>query len=90
MKKIFFILVLNSFLFGAEFNQAMQEYINTLKIQAKAENPNFVDFDAKNGELIFSTKNKGKNNELISCQNCHNVDLTKKLQIYLQISKFNL
>lgn len=32
MKKIFFILVLNSFLFGAEFNQAMQEYINTLKI----------------------------------------------------------
>lgn len=78
MKKIFFILVLNSFLFGAEFNQAMQEYINTLKIQAKAENPNFVDFDAKNGELIFSTKNKGKNNELISCQSCHNVDLTKK------------
>lgn len=90
MKKIFFILALNSLLFGAEFNQAMQEYINTLKTQVKAENPNFVDFDAKNGELIFSTKNKGKNNELISCQSCHNVDLTKKATNIFTNKQFNL
>ncbi|WP_348518622.1 DUF1924 domain-containing protein [Campylobacter sp. CCS1377] len=78
MKKIFLILVLNSYLFSSEFNQAMQEYINELKNQAKSENPSFVDFDAKRGEIIFSTKNKGKNGELISCQSCHNADLTKE------------
>ncbi|TEY03034.1 DUF1924 domain-containing protein [Campylobacter sp. US33a] len=78
MKKIFLILVLNSYLFSSEFNQAMQEYINELKNQAKSENPSFVDFDTKRGEIIFSTKNKGKNGELISCQSCHNADLTKE------------
>ncbi|RDU62589.1 hypothetical protein CQA43_06230 [Helicobacter ganmani] len=53
----------------------MQAYIEELKSEAKAENPNFQDFDAKRGEVIFSTKNKGKNDTLLSCQSCHNVDL---------------
>lgn len=79
MIKIFFcVLALSSFLFSAQFNQSMQEYINTLKTQAKSDDPNFVDFDAKRGEMIFSTKSKGKNDQLISCQSCHNVDLTKE------------
>ncbi|MCW1360903.1 hypothetical protein OLQ22_07555 [Campylobacter jejuni] len=60
MKKIFLILVLNSYLFSSEFNQAMQEYINELKNQAKSENPSFVDFDAKRGEIILALKIKAK------------------------------
>ena len=60
---------------AAEFNPAMQGYISELKAQAKAENPNFKDFDAARGERIFATKNKGKNGEMLSCQSCHNTDL---------------
>ncbi|WP_297812045.1 DUF1924 domain-containing protein [uncultured Helicobacter sp.] len=69
------ILLLGNIGFASEFNPSMQAYIEELKSEAKAENPNFQDFDAKRGEVIFSTKNKGKNDAVISCQSCHNVDL---------------
>ena len=69
------ILLAGSISFAGEFNLAMQDYIKELKSEAKAENPNFVDFDAKNGEKIFATKNKGKNDTILSCQSCHNQDL---------------
>ncbi|MBD5165958.1 DUF1924 domain-containing protein [Helicobacter sp.] len=69
------ILLAGSISFAGEFNLAMQDYIKELKSEAKAENPNFVDFNAKNGERIFATKNKGKNDTILSCQSCHNQDL---------------
>lgn len=79
MKKISTLLFLVFVSLNAnEFNPAMQEYIDSLKQEAKAMDKNFVDFDAKRGEKIFSTKSKGKNGELISCQSCHNENLTKE------------
>lgn len=76
MRKISLLaLALSAILQAQSFNPAMQEYINTLASQAKQENPNFKGFDAKQGEQIFVTKNKGKNNEMISCQSCHGSNL---------------
>lgn len=69
------ILLAGSISFAGEFNLAMQDYIKELKSEARAENPNFIDFDAKNGERIFATQNKGKNDTILSCQSCHNQDL---------------
>ena len=69
------ILLFGNVSFASGFNPAMQEYIEELKSEAKVENPNFQDFDAKRGGVIFSTQNKGKNDTLLSCQSCHNVDL---------------
>ena len=60
---------------GADFNQPMQGYIDALKREAKAANPNFSDFDYARGEKLFAMKNKSKNGEMISCQSCHNADL---------------
>lgn len=78
MKKLIFALLCIKALFGAEFNSQMSEYIAELKVQAKSENVNFIDFDAKRGENIFSTKNIGKEGQNISCQSCHGVDLSKE------------
>lgn len=76
MRKISLLAIsLSLMLQAGNFNPAMQEYINTLKTQAKQENPNFKDFDATRGEKIFSLKNKGKNDEMISCQSCHGSNL---------------
>lgn len=78
MRKIFFFM---AFVFiatnaqAAEFNPAMQGYISELRAQARAENPNFKDFDAARGERLFATKNRGKNGEMLSCQSCHNANL---------------
>lgn len=78
MKKTFIGLLGVSILCGAEFNAQMSDYIEELKLQAKSDNANFVDFNAKRGEIIFSTKNIGKNGQNISCQSCHGVDLGKE------------
>ena len=78
MKKISIFLALTLISLSAnEFNPAMQEYINSLKDEAKTIDKSFVDFYAKRGEKIFSTKSNGKNGELISCQSCHNENLTQ-------------
>ena len=60
---------------SADFNPEMQGYIDNLKREAKATNPNFTDFDYSRGERLFATKSKDKNGEMISCQSCHNADL---------------
>lgn len=54
------ILLLGNVGFAGGFNPSMQAYIEELKSEAKAENPNFQDFDAKRGEVIFSTKTRAK------------------------------
>ncbi len=78
MKKSFFLLGFCLLFAGvsfADFNAEMQSYIEELKNEAKAENADFSDFDAQRGAMIFSTKHRGKNDTLISCQSCHSEDL---------------
>ena len=76
-KTLLFALALTgaNLAYSADFNPAMQSYIDSLKREAKATNPNFSDFDYNRGEKLFATKSKGKNGEMISCQSCHNADL---------------
>ena len=70
-------IVTVSFIQAKELNTQMQEYINTLKIEAKKEDPNFKGFDYKRGEKIFTTEHIGKKGKLVSCVSCHTNDLTK-------------
>ena len=39
--------------FGLELNAEMKAYIDELKKEAKEQNPSFVDFSAKNGEILL-------------------------------------
>jgi len=45
---------------AGDFSPSMQNYISTLKSEAKQANSSFVDFDAKRGEQIFTSKHIGK------------------------------
>nr|WP_321309948.1 DUF1924 domain-containing protein [uncultured Campylobacter sp.] len=66
--------------FGFELNAEMKAYIDELKKEAKDQNPSFVDFSAKNGEILFKTENIGKENKKLSCVSCHGSDLRQKAQ----------
>lgn len=78
MKKILLTsLAVVSFIQAYELNPQMQEYMNTLKTEAKQQNPNFNDFDYARGEKIFTQEKMGENGTLISCVSCHTNDLSK-------------
>ena len=66
--------------FGFELNAEMKAYIDELKKEAKEQNPSFVDFSAKNGEILFKTENIGKENKKLSCVSCHGSELRQKAQ----------
>ncbi len=66
--------------FGLELNAEMKAYIDELKKEAKEQNPSFVDFSAKNGEILFKTENIGRENKKLSCVSCHGSDLRQKAQ----------
>ena len=66
--------------FGLELNAEMKAYIDEIKKEAKDQNPSFVDFSAKNGEILFKTENIGKENKKLSCVSCHGSDLRQKAQ----------
>lgn len=66
--------------FGLELNAEMKAYIDELKKEAKEQNPSFIDFSAKNGEILFKTENIGKENKKLSCVSCHGSDLRQKAQ----------
>ncbi|SFP93597.1 DUF1924 domain-containing protein [Hydrogenimonas thermophila] len=55
----------------------IDDYMQSLKVQAKIENPSFKGFDAKRGEDIFFSQHIGKRGKKISCASCHTNDLTK-------------
>jgi len=76
-KRVLFLLVPLS-VFASSFNPQMQGYIDNLKVEAKKNNPNFVDFSAKRGEQIFTTSHIGKRGEPISCTSCHSPNLKNK------------
>lgn len=79
MKKLLGLaLFCSCLLSGAEFNQEMQNFLEELKTQAKAQNPNFVDFSAKEGERIFVTQSVGREGKTLSCESCHQSDLRKE------------
>ncbi len=63
-------------LFGAELNSNMQSYLVTLKEQAKKENSEFMEFDAKRGEQLFFAKSSASGKEM-SCTSCHKQDITQ-------------
>ncbi|MDH4944052.1 DUF1924 domain-containing protein [Sulfurimonas sp. C5] len=78
MKKLLLIsLIAAASLQALELNPQMQEYIDSLKVQAKQQDPNFKGFDYKRGEKIFTTEHTGKKGKLISCVSCHTADLSK-------------
>lgn len=62
------------------FAQVSDEYLNGLYQQAKKENPNFKDFDAKRGEMIFTTEHLGKKGKMISCASCHGMNFSQSHQ----------
>ena len=66
--------------FGLELNAEMKAYIDELKKEAKEQNPSFVGFSAKNGEILFKTENIGKENKKLYCVSCHGSDLRQKAQ----------
>lgn len=74
---LLFSLMAAASLQAIELNPQMQDYINTLKTQAKQQDPNFQGFDYKRGEQIFTTEHIGKKGKLISCVSCHTADLSK-------------
>lgn len=77
MKKQLALLIISGVLANAGgFNPSMQGYINSLKVEAKKSNSNFTDFNAKRGELIFTSKHIGKRGKEISCVSCHGNNLT--------------
>ena len=66
--------------FGLELNAEMKAYIDELKKEAKDQNPSFVDFSAKNGEILFKTENIGKENKKLSFVSSHGNNLSQKAQ----------
>lgn len=80
MKKFLIITIL--FLTSVSFtlNSSMQDYIKTLKEEAKKSNPDFKGFDVQRGKKIFTGKHIGKRGEEISCTSCHGTDLSKSGQ----------
>jgi len=78
MKKLLLAsLMAVSFLGAQELNLPMQEYMNSLKTEAKQQNKSFQEFDYTRGEKIFTKEQVGKRGTLISCVTCHTNDLTK-------------
>ena len=79
MKKLLFAsLIVASITQAYELNTQMQEYMNTLKSEAKKQNPNFKEFSYERGEKIFTSEHIGKKGKLISCVTCHTNDLSAK------------
>lgn len=78
MKKRALLLLLPLAVFGANLNQDMQKYMDTLASQAKKENSSFTKFDYKSGEEIFTSTHIGKRGKPIACTSCHTTDLKQK------------
>lgn len=78
MKRVAILtLITTSMLYSNTLNKEMQEYFNSLKLEAQKESVNFKDFDLKKGEEIFTSTHTSKKGEQISCTTCHSKDLTK-------------
>ena len=74
-----FILLSLTFL-SLSFASVIDEYLASLRANAQKENPNFTAFDAKRGEVLFTSEHIGKKGKAISCVSCHGNDLTQSHQ----------
>lgn len=77
-KRFFLFFLFPVMLFSNSFNEQMQSYLAQLKQEAKMIDPSFTEFDIKRGEKIFSSRHMGKRGEMVSCESCHNKDITKE------------
>lgn len=75
-KAILASLIAVSFIEAQELNPQMQEYMNSLKTEAKSADASFKAFDYARGEKIFTTEHVGKKGKLISCVSCHTANLS--------------
>jgi len=78
MKKMLLFALLPLALMSKEFNPQMQDYIDSLKVEAKSQNSSFTDFSAKRGKEIFTSTHIGKRGKPISCTSCHTKNLRQK------------
>ncbi|XPV68627.1 MAG: DUF1924 domain-containing protein [Halarcobacter sp.] len=67
-------------LLNITFASVVENYLDNLKVEAKKNDSSFVGFDAKRGEVIFTSKHMGKKGKEISCTSCHGTDFTKSHQ----------
>ena len=71
MRLVTLLAIVTSISFAAPID----EYLATLKAQAKKIDPNFTEFSAKRGKEIFFSKHIGKRGKEISCASCHTNNL---------------
>ena len=71
------LLLLSLTLVTLSFASVVDDYLNKLSIQAKKENSSFQSFDAKRGEVIFTSEHIGKKGDKISCTSCHGNNFTQ-------------
>jgi hypothetical protein len=62
------------------FASVIDDYLTALRADAKKETPSFTSFDAKRGEVIFTSEHIGKKGKAISCVSCHGNDFSKSHQ----------
>lgn len=74
------VFILTIFLSLSVFAQSsvLNSYLKTLNSEVLKEEPAFKGFDAKRGEVVFTSKHIGKKGKEISCVSCHGNDLSKK------------
>lgn len=72
--------MLTIFLALSVFAQSSEvtQYIENLNLEVLKQDPTFKGFDAKRGEVIFTSKHLGKRGKEISCMSCHGADLSQK------------
>ena len=73
MKVLLLLVIITNFIFAT----VIDDYLTTLKIEAKKENSAFTGFDMSRGEKIFTSKHIGKRGKKVSCVSCHTNDFTK-------------
>lgn len=71
------ILISLVLIIGFANASVLDDYLNTLSTQVKQSNPSFNGFDAKRGEIIFTSKHIGKKGKEISCTSCHTNNFTQ-------------
>lgn len=73
-----FILAIFVSLSAFAQSEEVNEYIKALHREASNANPSFKEFDAKRGEIIFTSKHLSKKGKDISCVSCHGINLSNK------------
>ncbi|WP_373071463.1 DUF1924 domain-containing protein [Sulfurimonas sp.] len=76
MKSLILIISLTLSIYAN--SDEVNSYIETLKSEVQKTDPAFKGFDAKRGEIIFTSKHIGKKGKEISCESCHSNNLRKK------------